>query len=367
MGVDPSSSVKNPRVKDLLRSFALIGHEVAYYGLRGHRYLRTGRHLPFFLPTEKQGITWYEFINPQPLSNKLTFPLALFHFLSQKMDIILIKHPCSAFLCLPRSWTKIVLDYEDVMSVGYALEGNQKLSVKYRYYEKLAGRIVDVITTENDRLREYLIELGIPEDKIGIVPNGVDTKLFDPNRYNKTTVKKRFNLKGPVAGFVGLTVQRERLELLLEAIPHILKHVPNAHFLLIGPEAPWFEPYKKKYRNHIQITGYVPHNKVPELLSTVDVAINPLVTKLPQRSSKNLEYLSMKKPVVATNYPTNEHVWKSRAGVVTEADPHTFAEAIIKLLTEPEKAERLGQKGRSYAKQYDWIALAKRILFLIMR
>ncbi len=68
--------------------------------------------------------------------------------------------------------------------------------------------------------------------------------------------------------------------------------------------------------------------------------------------TKLIEYMALGRPVVANDHPEQRLVLeKSGAGICVSYNEGAFAEAIIELLNNPEKADEMGRKGRLYVKK----------------
>ncbi|MEM2169178.1 MAG: glycosyltransferase family 4 protein [Candidatus Bathyarchaeia archaeon] len=356
----PPSKEMNVRLRSLLKGLAELGCTVNHYGLRPLP-LTKGGELFRHVIINKGRVTQHEFYSVN-LLRKYVIARALVSFAAARSDIVVAKDPLSLFVSfLKKADSKLILDYEDVISLELALRGNLASSTKYVRLERIAGLLSHVVITENEYLRRYLISrIGLPPVKVLIVPNGVDTELFNPYRYDAETVKKSLNLRGPIIGFSGKSIQPFYVTLLFKALPYVLKHYAETKVLIIGPKEEWVNKYIPD-KNAIVFTGYVSHEEVPKYLSAVDVAVNP-VSKLTVGSIKILEYLSMGKPVVATTKLINDHLKKSKACIVVKPDPESIGEAICWLLADHEERKAMGEAGRNYAKKYDWSLISR--LFL---
>jgi len=100
----------------------------------------------------------------------------------------------------------------------------------------------------------------------------------------------------------------------------------------------------------VHFTGWIEHQRVPTYLAAADVAIYPYRDTLINRakcSIKILEYMAMGKAIVTTRVGQNlEYLQDGRSGILAEpGDANAFAQALIRLLTDPALARRLGQNA----------------------
>lgn len=209
----------------------------------------------------------------------------------------------------------------------------------------LFKKLAEVYIVQANFLRRMLEELGIPNTKIKVVPNGIDVKRFKPNGKNKVENQLLF---------VGRLDPKKGLQVLLKALNYLKTSV---QLVIIGPPSrPWFF---KKILELISVINERGTHKVFYLgvLKTEDVI------KWYQRSSifvcpslselfgiVNLEALSCATPVVATNVGgISEVVRDHQNGIlVTPNDPIKLAEGIQYLLDNESIRKKFGQEGRKW-------------------
>lgn len=232
--------------------------------------------------------------------------------------------------------------WEDAaVSHGTTQEGSLKYKLS-RFLEYYVMRKADAITCICEGLRGDLVSRGISENKITIIPNAVDVSIFQEITTINTDIKTKLGLNESITlGFIGSFYNYEGLDILLESIPTIVKEIPNIKILLVGggPE----EENLKEMVNSLGIqeqvifAGRVPHNKVHEYYSLVDIFVYPrkkmrltdLVTPL-----KPLEAMAQHKLVAASNIGGHNELIKDNAtGVLFKPDnAQDLAHTIIKLL-----------------------------------
>jgi glycosyltransferase involved in cell wall biosynthesis len=104
---------------------------------------------------------------------------------------------------------------------------------------------------------------------------------------------------------------------------------------------------------------------VPELLAHADVALNPRLDS-PGIAQKTLNYMAMGLPIVSF-LGSGRHLINGDTGLLVEnGNIEGFADAIVRLLEDPELARRLGEHGkRTVRKKNDWAqssALLERVI-----
>jgi glycosyltransferase involved in cell wall biosynthesis len=232
---------------------------------------------------------------------------------------------------------KVVLPKEDLSRIPKLSLVNELRLLKNRKVRKI------VVPTE--LIRRKFIALGLDEDRVTVIPNGVDTSLFYPTPLPEE----------PVVLYYG-TFQPHRARLLLEVTEVLARKKRDVKFLLIGDI-----PSSVRYRlqrvaeNRVEMPGFVEHDLLPRYIQMARVCILPQDRSLGLGGSlKLLEYMASGRPVVATNVDESFPLKESGAGIVTDIDAEAMAEAIIRLLDDDKLAEELTRKGIEYAQKYDW-------------
>ncbi|TAN45392.1 MAG: glycosyltransferase family 1 protein [Nitrospirae bacterium] len=210
------------------------------------------------------------------------------------------------------------------------------------------------VVTVSDHVKRYLISKGVnPEDVIS-VPTGIDTAMFDPDR-TEGTLKKELGLSDstPLVGTVAILRRKKGHHILLDAVPTVLKNMPDARFVFAG-DGPQNENLKAKI-NELGIGDRVlmlgMRRDMPNILKSIDVFVLPTLQEA--LGTSFIEAMAMGKPVIGSNVGgVGEVVRDSVNGyLVPPEDPAALAEAVLKMLGDKQKAGRMGLEGRQIAEQ----------------
>lgn len=165
--------------------------------------------------------------------------------------------------------------------------------------------------------------------------------------------------------FMGHLREGQGVELLIEAMPEIIKKEAKAHLLLIGG-GPLEEKFKKivEIKNldrNVKFTGFIKeYIEVEKLLSDASVAVAPYADndKTYTRYTdpgKPKDYLASGIPVVITKVPQVAYeIEKNKCGIAINYDKKELAEAIIKLLTNKALLFEFRKNSLKMAKKYTW-------------
>lgn len=231
-----------------------------------------------------------------------------------------------------------------------------------RFYitmEKIAARCSDVILSQNSEDIQTAIKEGIcPPQKIKQLGNGIDVQRFDHSKLATQVLRqKREELglsNGPVVGFVGRLVIEKGILELLQAAKTVVARIPNVQFLIAGPmdhEKPdAITPAIAQEYGLVDACIFTGKRlDIPELCALMDLFVLPSHREGFPRSP--MEASAMGVPCVVTDIRgCREAVEHERNGLLVPlGDVDALAEAIIELLTDKEKAQRMGQAGAKMA------------------
>lgn len=226
-----------------------------------------------------------------------------------------------------------------------------------RLLETFVLRRADRVVVICEGLKWDVCLRGIPEERILVVPNGVDAQRFAPLE-RRPEVLERYGLNGhKVIGFIGSFFPFEGLMTLLEAAPLIRARDPDAAVMLVGggleEDALRQQIEARRLSSTVKLVGRVPHGEIQGLYSIMDVLVYPRVSKRITElvtPLKPLEAMAMGKVVVASDVGgLRELVQHDETGLLFRAgDAEGLAEACLRALRDEELAGRLGRQARAH-------------------
>ena len=148
-----------------------------------------------------------------------------------------------------------------------------------------------------------------------------------------------------------------------EVLPRIVTAVPGATFVVAGKDPPHavkaLTSSASPLSAHIQVTGFVA-DPAP-LLAGSHVFVVPLLAGGGMRV-KILDAWQWGLPVVSTTIGAEGILQQPDENILLADEPHPFADAVIRLLTNPDLANKLRRNGRSWVEQYyDWKTVYKNL------
>lgn len=247
-------------------------------------------------------------------------------------------------------------------------------SATVKQIERLAAEHADLVVTVSYAMRDELIRLGYTEAKIRVVYNGVDTRKYDPSRFTREEIVK-FRKKigvddAPMIFFIGRLTWVKGIDMLLMAMPSILKEVPDAKLVILGKGDMELLITHIIHSLHLEknvITNfsYVSEEERLKYYAACDVAVFP--SKYEPFGIVCTEAMSMGKPVVVGARGTSgmrEQVVVTGATQngfhINPFDPEDIAKFTILLLKDRELRKRFGDNGRKRVlEKFTWETVAK--------
>ena len=235
-----------------------------------------------------------------------------------------------------------------------------------RFIERRALFKSDVTVVLSRFTKEKLLHVyGIPDEKIRIIPGGVDLERFYPVTDRKK-IRQRLNI--PQEKMILFTVRnlvaRMGLENLLYAVRDVVKSVPDIYFVL-GGEGPLKNELisltkELEIENNVKFYGFIPELKLPDYYRMADIFILPTL-ELEGFGLITLEALASGVPVLGTPVGgTIEILSRFNPKYLFEnTKPKSMAELIIKTCREfegnPERWQDVSSRCRLFVEEnYSW-------------
>ena len=216
------------------------------------------------------------------------------------------------------------------------------------------------ILVANNETKEIVNEFyDVSPEKIEIMPNGIDTKIFH------TSVIK----KSKMILFSGVMYNHRGIDVLLNAAPTVIKKIPEVKFVLLG-DGPELDNLKKiaenlKIEKNIEFKGWIKRDEVMNYLADASIAIGPLRSTTVTKNAlpiKVLEYMASSLPILSQKNTLANDVLVDDENGYSVTDPEDLATKIIHILENNEKRIKMGIKSYEMSLKFDWKNVTKKIL-----
>ena len=279
------------------------------------------------------------------------------------------------FAALYPKWTgaKLILDIHDVVPELFEGKFNSQPDSKYikilRILEWLSARFSDHVIISNHLWQKRLIERSVSGDKCSVLINHVDPAVFYRRERTRADGKLILLLPDSFQAHQGLDVAIRALARLKDILPNC-----ELHFYGGGGGRDSQSTLEKLaselgLNGRIRFCGVVPLDQIPQVMANADIGVVPKRADTfgnEAYSTKIMEFMSQGIPVVAsrtaidTYYFDNETVCFFKSG-----DDQAMAEALVKVITDPDLRKRLSQNGLDYATRNSWNSKKAEYLSLV--
>jgi len=270
----------------------------------------------------------------------------------------------------------VIRHYAKKYGIPYILQAHgslitylQKGAVK-KIFDKLwgyrilrdAAKVIAVTQTEAEQYKS----MGVSEDKIEIVPNGIDLAEFD-NLPAGGEFRRKYGLSGEqkIILYLGRIHQTKGLELLVKAFAEVIKELPNTKLVIVGPDDGYLPALEKlikelKIENKTLLTG--PLYKEDKLKAYVDadVFVNPRADEI--FGIVFLEALACGTPVICSIGCGLAEVINNQVGFAVPYDKDQLQQAILHILSDEKMRQEFGEKGKLLVREkFNWEKIVERL------
>jgi len=288
-----------------------------------------------------------------------TFHLARL-ILSGRYDVIFVRNCLLGFpaaLLRPFNRSMHVLSMTDFLT-GFLYNNKTypRLAVNHLYYiERLIPQFFDMVFVITPEMKRRLISGGCQPSKITVSYDGVDTRIFNPERPTAGEIgemRYRYGMEARMAFFHG-TIDDHAKTKLKEIIKVVTAKNRDIVFLLLGQGKKYDELKGELESSNVFFPGYVGHEDIPKYIAAANVGIIPYENNFNSDmilTLKLLEYLSMGLPVVSTDLKSIREIFGGYDFIRLSGTTQEFAENIIALAERPKSQEAVElMRGR-----YSW-------------
>jgi glycosyltransferase involved in cell wall biosynthesis len=228
-------------------------------------------------------------------------------------------------------------------------------ALRFRLEARVLRRYADrVVAVSEFARREYLSGLGLPEDRVVTIHNGIEIERFRPEAGARTAARSELGIPPNVPLAVTVAVLRppKGIDDMLAAMPAALDRQPDLHYLVVGEGSARrdLERLVSKYGLDERVILAGNRSDVPRMLAAADVFVLPSHTEaLPTAVS---EAMAAGLPVVATRVGGIPELVDRDTGILVErGDRHALAAAVCDIIEDPDLGRLLGERGARKAEQ----------------
>ena len=246
-----------------------------------------------------------------------------------------------------------------------SLVGKLGLIISYHTFSRLSLKITDKIIAITPWEKNFIKKFGGDENKIKVLPNGMDKTFF--KKINNNDFRKKLKIKPnqPLILFFGRLNITKGPEKFVEIAKLILKEKPNYVFVILGPDEGMLEIVKQKIGNEkriILLPAIRDRKEIIKMYQTADVYVMPSYREgLPLTL---FEAMASGLPIVASPVNGIPYEMKNQENgfLVNHGDNKKFKEKIIELIDNLKLRKQISNNNLKKAKNYNWDLINKKTM-----
>ena len=244
---------------------------------------------------------------------------------------------------------------------------------KARAAYSLSAKRASIVSTVSEYSRRDMARFyGMKAERIHVVPEGVDTRVFRPLGNQKASDWRvsQFGSDVPFIVYVGKPTERRNLTALIKAFAALKAEQGIPHKLLIvGADLPGSSPFRRVVASEgiseeVVVRGYVGHEEMPLVYNAAELFVYP--SSYEGFGMPVLEAMACGTPVIALNNTAFPEFAGGVAHLLENAQIPTLKEGMAAVLRDAAWRERMSKKGPERAASYDWRLVTRRYLDLML-
>lgn len=365
-----SKDGQDVHIDEMIRAFRKAGHEVIIAAPQAHTEADFGEDAGF--------IAWLKKSIPKFVYEILEFGYSFVayrrlkklyrehrpDFLYERYNVLLLAGP----------W------FKKRFGLPYILEVNAPLVYERSRYDGMALKSfaawterktwqeADYTLPVTNELAHFLRAEGVSEDRIRVIPNGINRDRF-PRDLSGEAMREKHGLVGKtILGFTGFIRDWHGLPRVIDAIADQTDR-DDLHFLVIGdgPARKELEAHaiKRGVADKLTLTGIVERDQVGGYVAAFDIALQPLVTDYAS-PLKLFEYMGLGRAIIAPDQPNIREVLsdEKNALLFDPSNDDYFKDAIKRLCQDAALRRQLGNAAAQSVEDedYTWDGNARRVI-----
>lgn len=264
--------------------------------------------------------------------------------------------------------SKLVLTIHDIVPIIMPeLHGNNLNNKIMRFnFKFLLPRIIKntdlIIVPSQSTKNDIITKLGVEEDKIEIVPMGVDKEIFYPKTSNRNLLEN-YGIKEDYILYVGNDNPRKNLKNLILAYAKVIDKISHK-LVLMGPinknklikfikTSKELEFNKKRLLKNIIFPGFIDKADVPTIYNTATALVFPSLYE--GFGLTPLEAMASNVPVIVSdNSSLREVVGDAGLYIDNPLNPDEIADKIIDVIENGKLQKKLRKNGLEQSLKFDW-------------
>ncbi len=241
--------------------------------------------------------------------------------------------------------------------------------------ERVSARFADHVVTVGWPFEQLLLARGVKPEKMTIILNSADPKLFPVERRCPAPNAAGDPDKPFIVMYWGTLAERNGVDVALRAVALARETLPNIRLDVMGQDE--LMPPLKRLAADLGITDHVRFSSPVRSEQIVDFVVHGDAGIIPYRCNgfaelvlptKAYELAWMRRPIIASDMVGIRSMFGSESMIIcTPEDPRSFADAIVAVARDPERRERMVEAAAADYERYRWETVSARYVELLAR
>lgn len=255
-------------------------------------------------------------------------------------------------------WLPVVATVHDLVAWLFATRHHLKATIIERITLPLAvKKIRTFVAVSKNTKRDLQHFFKIPSEKIEVIPCGAGEQFRPFSTMEKEAFRAAKSLPEKYILAVGTLEPRKNFVTLIKAFAEVVKHHPEYLLLIVGGKGWYFEKIFETVKeceleDSVKFMGYVEDRDLPGYYNAATCLVFPSLYEgfgIPL-----LEAMKSGCPVITGSISSMPEVVEDAALLVSPSSVPELAKAITHVMTSPELATELSQKGLAQSKKFSW-------------
>jgi len=235
--------------------------------------------------------------------------------------------------------------YEDYLH--YVANGRIISKKGAQRFSRVFCNRANAVIAPSETTADYLLNIGVRKP-IHTIPTGLDFSPYSPNNFTaaelaKTKVELGLSPNDKVIGVIGRVAKEKSIDVLINAMPDVLKDVPNAKLLIVGDGPVRRDLYNQAVQLGVEqvviFAGFKPWAEIGKYYVLSDIFATASTTET--QGLTYIEAMAARLPVVVKkDRPFERLVRDGETGFMFTYD-HEAAPTLVRALTRPELTQRI--------------------------
>ncbi len=248
-------------------------------------------------------------------------------------------------------WSHVTV--EDFIQVFRFNKFLAPLMKKYLIY---AYGLADLVFCPSAYTKSLLIAYGLPEEKLVVQSNGVDTNFIFPDQPGRDAYRQKYHLTKLTVGTVGLVIPRKGTSTFLA----LAKHHPQYQFIWFGKiySRLMAKPLPKNLPQNTRFTGFVQDRNAA--FNAIDIFVFPSYEE--NQGMVILEAAAIGLPIIVRDIPVYNHWLIDGVNCLKAKNDEEFKMCLERVISDESLRQRLSAGAKLLAQQEDIKTLNQKLL-----